>query len=269
MAENDRRHLAIDSRAEIDADVRIGPFCVIGPGVRIGRGTRLESHVTLAGRVTIGEENHVHPGAVIGNQRFGCASIGDHNTIREGVTVIPGRGAKGGVSIGNQNLLMACVHVEAGCRLDHEITVANATRIGRLAQVQSCAFLSGGVDVGPSVVIGRHAFLSIQSHVRGNVPPFMIVEGRPPRPRCVNVIGLKRHQFSADEIRALTEAYRLLYRLNVDATRAWTALEDAGLALEPVRELFDFLVRFPPPGPGCRRSDPTTESQEDASHHDE
>jgi UDP-N-acetylglucosamine acyltransferase len=261
MSESDR-HRAIDSRAEIDAHVRIGPFCVIGPDVKIGRGTRLEGHVTLAGRVTIGEENHLHPGAVIGDRRFGCASIGDHNTIRESVTITPGRGAKGGVSIGNHNLLMACVHVAGGCRLDDQITIANATRIGRLAQVQSCAFLSGGVDVGRSVVIGRHAFLSIQSHVRDNAPPFMILEGHPPRPRCVNVIGLKRHAFSADEIRALTQAHRFLYRLNFDATRAWTALEDAGLALEPVRELFDFLVRFPQRGPGRRRSGPTAESQE-------
>jgi UDP-N-acetylglucosamine acyltransferase len=241
MSDSDVRYAAIDSRAEIDAEVQIGPFCVIGPGARIGRGTRLESHVTLAGRVTIGEDNHVHSGVVIGNRRFGCATVGNQNTIRESVTIIPGRGANGGVFIGNHNLLMACVHVEAGCRLDDQITIANATRLRRSAHVQSCAFLSGGVVVGPSVVIGRHAFLSIQSHVRNNVPPFMIVEGRPPRPRCVNVVGLKRHAFSPDEIRALTMAYRLLYRLNCGPTRARTVLEKAGLALGPVRELFDFL----------------------------
>jgi UDP-N-acetylglucosamine acyltransferase len=261
MSHNDVRNAGIDSRAQIDAEVRIGPYCVIGPDVRISRGTRLENHVTLSGRVTIGEDNHLHPGVMIGNRRFGCATIGDHNTIRESVTITPGRGAKGHVTIGNGNLLMACVHIAAGCRLGDQITIANATRLGRLAQVQSCAFLSGGVVVGPKVVIGRHAFLSIQSHVQVNVPPFLMIEGRPPRARCVNVVGLKRFAFSVEEIRALTQAYRLLYRLNFDLTHAWAALEKAGLALEPVRELFDFIIQFPVPR--CPSDQPTASADDE------
>jgi len=236
--------VGVDPRAEIDAETTIGPYCVIGPDVRIGRGTRLDDHVTVVGRVTIGEHNHIHSGVLIGNlsRGGGSAVIGDHNVLREAVTVRL-NGPKQGepTTIGNHNYLMACTHVGRGCRLADHIIMANAARLAARVNVGEHAFLSGGVLVEPRVSIGRHSFISILSRIRRDVPPFMMMEGKPPRPRCVNLVGLKRHGFSSDTIRALSKAHRLVYREHLDLPGAFEILQRAGLMLEPVGELFDFV----------------------------
>src|SRR5690349_15722740 len=126
VAEN----VSIHPQAEIDDDVEIGPFCVIGPHAKIGKGTRLESNVTLMGHVTIGEHNHLYPGVVVGGepQDFsyrGSATqviIGDHNIIRESVTINRGTEKEDGItSLGDHNFLMACSHVAHDCKLGSHI----------------------------------------------------------------------------------------------------------------------------------------------------
>jgi UDP-N-acetylglucosamine acyltransferase len=136
---------------------------------------------------------------------------------------------------------MACTQVGRGCLLDDEIIMANAARLAAGVRVSKNAFLSGGVLVERRVTIGRSAFISIMSRIRRDVPPFMIIEGKPPRPRCVNVVGLQRHGVDAEVIRALTKAYRLIYRSGLDLSQAYEILQRAGLMLEPVGELFDFV----------------------------
>jgi UDP-N-acetylglucosamine acyltransferase len=233
----------VDSRAQIDAEATIGPYCVIGPEVQIGCGTRLEDHVTIVGRVTIGRHNHLHSGVLIGNLtgRGGSAVIGDHNVLREAVTVRLNGPQGPPTTIGHHNYLMAATHVGRGCRLGDQIIMANAARLGALVVVGRHAFLSGGVLVEPRVTIGAYAFISILSRVRRDAPPFMMIEGKPPRPRCVNLVGLKRHGFSAQDIRALAKAHRLIYRDRVDLPQAYEILTQAGMMIEPVGELFDFV----------------------------
>ncbi|HUY32278.1 MAG TPA: acyl-ACP--UDP-N-acetylglucosamine O-acyltransferase [Pirellulales bacterium] len=236
--------VGVDSRARIDPEATIGPYCVIGPDVHIGRGTRLEGHVTVVGRVTIGEHNHIHSGVLIGSlsRRAGSAVIGDHNVLREAVTVRLNGAKQGGpTTIGDHNFLMACTHIGRGCRLEDHIIMANAARLAAEVRVGRHAFLSGGVLVEPRVSIGRHAFISLLSRIRRDAPPFMMIEGKPPRPRCVNLVGLKRQGFSGEAIRALTKAHRLIYRDRLDLSRAFEVLQQAGLMLEPVGDLFDFV----------------------------
>ena len=250
MATSFADNISIDPRAEIDDDVEIGPFCVIGPHVRIGRGTRLENNVTLMGRVTLGCYNHVYPGVVIGGEpqdiSYSGADtkvvIGDHNIIRECVTINRGTEKEEGVtSIGDHNFLMACCHVAHDCRLGNHIIITNATLLGGHVHIQDHATISGGVAVHHFASIGSYSFVAGLSAVRHDVPPFMLVEGYPARPRCINVVALKRNSFSQETIDCLSEAHRLLFRAKVGLDHAREILRSHNHLVPEVLYLLDFI----------------------------
>ncbi|MCA9142390.1 MAG: acyl-ACP--UDP-N-acetylglucosamine O-acyltransferase [Planctomycetales bacterium] len=240
----------VDPRAQIDVDVEIGPFCVVGPDVRIGRGTRLENTVTLMGRVTLGQYNHIFPGTVIGappqdisyRGEDTAVEIGDHNVIRESVTINRATTKEDGVtSIGDHCYLMASSHVAHDCRLASRIIMANATLLGGHVHVHDDATLSGGSAVHHFTTIGSFSFVGGLSRVLHDVPPFMLVEGQPTRPRCVNIVALKRNDFPADTIRALTEAYKLIYRSKVGVDHAREILRSNGHLVPAVNHLLGFI----------------------------
>lgn len=206
---------------EIGDDVDIGPFSVIGPHAHIGAGCRLHNHVTITGHVTIGEHNTIYPGVVIGGEPQDLSyrgsntrvEIGDHNLIREGVTINRGTEKEDGVTrIGDHNFLMAYSHVVHDCRLGSHIVIANGTLLGGHVHVHDHASLSGAVAVHHYTSIGSYSFVGGLSRVLHDVPPFMLSEGNPARPRCINVVALKRNNFTPETINALAEAHRLLYR---------------------------------------------------------
>ncbi|MGE0609741.1 MAG: acyl-ACP--UDP-N-acetylglucosamine O-acyltransferase [Pirellulales bacterium] len=240
----------IDSRAEIDDDVEIGPYCIIGPHVRIGRGTRLDGHVTIQGRVTIGEGNRIHPGVVIGGEPQDISYrgtdtqviIGHHNIIREGVTINRGSEKEDGItSIGDHNFLMAAVHVAHDCKLGNKVIIANGTLLGGHVQIHDCASLSGGVAVHHFVTIGSYSFVSGLSRVLHDVPPFMLVEGSPARPRCINVVALKRNNFSSEAIDGLSETHRMLYRARAGLDQTREVLRANDKIMPPVTHLLSFI----------------------------
>ena len=241
---------SIDPRAEIDDEVEIGPFCVIGPKVRIGRGTRLENNVTLMGNVTIGCYNHIYPNAVIGGEPQDISYtgsdtkvvIGDHNIIRECVTINRASEKEDGVTrIGDHNFLMACCHVAHDCQLGNHIIIANGTLLAGHVHVHDHASLSGAVAVHHFATIGSYSFVAGLSAVRHDVPPYMLVEGYPARPRCINAVGLKRNNFSPQVIQALAEAHRLLYRSKVGLENAWEILRANGQLVPQVNHLLSFV----------------------------
>jgi UDP-N-acetylglucosamine acyltransferase len=243
-------HVVIDPRAEIDQDVEIGPFCVVGPHVRIGSGCRLENNVTLMGHVTLGKNNHFYPGVVIGGEPQDLSYrgtptrvvIGDGNTFRECVTVNRATEKEEGVTtVGSHNYLMACTHIAHDCRIGSHVIIANGTLLGGHVHVQDHASLSGGVAVHHYTTIGSYSFVSGLSRVLHDVPPFMLVEGHPTRPRCINVVALKRHNFPPDAIRSLAEAHRLLYRARVGLDHAREILRSNGHLLPQVNELLSFV----------------------------
>jgi UDP-N-acetylglucosamine acyltransferase len=242
--------VSIHPAAEIAEDVEIGPFCVIGPDVRIGRGTRLENSVTLMGRVVLGEYNHVYPGAVIGGEpqdvSYGGGNtrvvIGDHNVIRECVTVNRASEKETGVTeIGDHNFLMACSHVAHDCRLASHVILTNGTLLGGHVHVHEHAIISGGVGVHHYATIGSYSFVAGLSAVRHDVPPYMLVEGHPARPRCINVVALKRNSFSQQTIDGLAEAHRLLYRAKVGLDNAREILRTSGQLVPHVNHLLSFV----------------------------
>ena len=250
MAVHVAENVSIDPRAEIEDDVEIGPFCVIGPEVRIGRGTRLENSVTLMGNVTIGRDNHIYANAVIGGEpqdiSYGGSDtkvvIGDNNVIRECVTINRASEKEEGVTrVGDNNFLMACTHVAHDCQLGNNIIVANGTLLAGHVHVHDFASLSGAVGVHHFVTIGGYSFLAGLSAVRHDVPPYMLCEGYPARPRCINAVGLKRHDFSPQVISALVEAHRLLYRSKVGLENAWEILRANGQLVPQVNHLLSFI----------------------------
>lgn len=240
----------IDPHAEIDDDVDIGPYCIIGPHVRIGRGTRLDGHVTIQGHVTIGEHNRIHPGVVIGGEPQDISYrgtdtqvvIGDHNVIRECATINRASEKEEGItSIGSHNFIMASVHVAHDCRLGDHIIIANATLLGGHVRIHDRASISGGVAVHHFATIGAYSFISGLSRVLHDVPPYMLVEGSPARPRCVNLVALKRNNFRPEVIDCLSEAHRLLYRAKAGLDQAREVLRANGAIVPQVTELLSFI----------------------------
>ncbi len=245
-------HVSIDPRAEIADEVHIGPFCTIGPDVKIGRGTRLHGGVTLMGHVELGERNQVYPGAVLGGEpqdvSYGGTDtkvlIGDENVIRESVTINRGSEKEAGVTrLGNNNFLMACCHVAHDCQIGNHVIVTNNSLLGGHVHVHDHAILSGSVGVHHYATIGSYAFVGGLSAVRCDVPPYVLVEGHPARPRCINIVALKRNHFEQAEIEALSEAYRLLYRAKVGLENAREILNGKGELNLHVNRLLDFVTR--------------------------
>ncbi|HEX4000825.1 MAG TPA: acyl-ACP--UDP-N-acetylglucosamine O-acyltransferase [Pirellulales bacterium] len=243
-------HVSIDPRAEIADDVEIGPFSVVGPHVRIGRGTRLENNVTLMGRVTIGRDNHIFPGVVIGGHPQDISYrgtdtqviIGDGNVIREAVTINRASEKEDGItSVGSHNFLMGGCHVAHDCRLGDHIIIANATLLGGHVRIHDHASLSGGVAVHHYATLGSYSFTAGISRVLHDVPPYMLSDGNPARPRCINVVALKRNDFSTETIHCLAEAHRLLYRAKVGLDHAREILRSNDQLVPHVNALLSFI----------------------------
>ncbi len=211
----------IDSGAQVGEDVSVGPFCYVGPKVKLGRRSRLVSHVSILGDATIGQDNTVWPHATVGAKpqdlKFHGERtqliIGDHNDIRESVTIHAGTDNGGGVTrIGNDNLIMVGAHVAHDCVLGNHIVITNAVQLAGHIQIGDHAVIGGASAVHSYVSIGQFAFIGGMTRVTKDVPPFMTVEGNPAVVRGVNSIGLERNRFTTDQVNSLKEACRRLYR---------------------------------------------------------
>ncbi|HEY2761578.1 MAG TPA: acyl-ACP--UDP-N-acetylglucosamine O-acyltransferase [Pirellulales bacterium] len=240
----------VDPKAEIGDDVHIGPFCVIGPNVKIGHGTRLENNVTLMGHVTLGEDNQLFPGVVVGAPPQDLSYrgsntqvvIGDHNVFRESVTINRATEKEDGITrVGSHNFLMACSHVAHDCKVGNHIIMANGTLLGGHVHIYDHATLSGGIGIHHFTTVGRYAFVGGLARVIHDVPPFMLAEGHPARPRCINVVALKRNNFSTEAIECLSEAHRLLYRAKVGLDHAREILRTNDKLVPAVNELLSFI----------------------------
>ncbi len=241
---------AVDPRAEIGDDVTIGPFCVVGPHVRIGRGTRLHNNVTISGHTTIGEDNEIFAGAVIGappqdlSYRGADTRVvmGDHNVIREGVTINRASEKEEGVTtVGSHCFLMACSHVAHDCRVGDHVVAANGVLMGGHVHVHDHVTISGAAAIHHFATVGAFAFVSGMSRVLHDVPPFMLADGAPARARCVNVVALKRNNFSRDQIQALAEAHRLVYRAKVGVDQAREILRSNRQLVPVVNHFLTFV----------------------------
>jgi UDP-N-acetylglucosamine acyltransferase len=245
----------VDAAARVADGVSIGAYAVVGPEVEVGAGTTIGPHCVITGPTRIGRDNRIHAHAALGgdpqDKKFagerGELVIGDRNTIREFTTFSRGTGDGGGVTrVGDDNWIMAYVHIAHDCQIGHHVVIANSVQLAGHIHIGDWAILGGLSAVHQFVRIGAHAMIGGTSSVRQDIPPYMIGAGDPFRPVGINSEGLSRRGFSAEDIAALKEAYKLLYRrkLNIDqACEAMTALQaEQPEGAAAVQALLDFLM---------------------------
>ncbi|AKJ29012.1 acyl-ACP--UDP-N-acetylglucosamine O-acyltransferase [Caldimonas brevitalea] len=211
----------VDPKAELAASVTVGAYAVIGPDVRIDEGTSVAPHVVIEGHTSIGRDNRIFQfcsvGAVPQDKKYAGEPtelrIGDRNVFREGCTLNVGTVQDGGVtSIGDDNWIMAYVHVAHDCHLGNRITIANGTQLGGHVVVGDWVTLGGMSGVHQFVKIGAHAMTAVGSVVLQDLPPFVMADGDSAEASGINAEGLRRRGFSAQRISAVKQMYRLLYR---------------------------------------------------------
>lgn len=229
----------VDSRAELDPTVRVGPYAVIGPQVRVGAGTTIGAHCVIEGRTTLGRDNQVFQFASLGampqDKKYAGEPtelvIGDHNTIREFCTFNLGTVQDIGTTrIGDDNWIMAYVHIAHDCQLGNQITMANNVTLAGHVVVGDWATIGGLTGILQRMRIGPHAMVGFASHVGKDVPPFMVVDGNPLAVRGVNLVGLRRRDFGNERIAVIREMHKLIYRQGKTLEEARAAI--AALAHE-------------------------------------
>ncbi len=210
----------IDPRARIGKDVSLGPFCVIEAEVEIGAGCRLASRVVVKNRTTLGPNNVVAEGAVLGGRpqhiahdlEPGSLRIGTGNTIRENVTMHTALKSSDATTVGDNNLIMVNSHVAHDCRIGNRTILANNAMLAGHVSVDDYAYLSGAVGIHQFCRVGVHCMVGGQARVTKDIPPYVTVDGGTTRICGLNLIGLRRRGFTVDEIKQLKAAYRLIYR---------------------------------------------------------
>lgn len=245
-------HAIVDASARLADDVEIGPFSVIGPGVEIGEGTIIGPHVVVKGPTKIGRCNKIYQFSTIGEDTpdlkyKGEATtlvIGDHNVIREGVTLHRGTVQdRAETTIGDHNLLMAYVHVGHDCVIGNNCIFVNNASVSGHVVVGDWAILSGYAMVHQRVKIGAHSFLGAAAYANQDVPAYVLVAGQPAQPKTINAEGLRRRGFSKEQIIALQRAYKVLYRKGLSLSEAVAQLEIMA-ADEPVVTAMLESVKF-------------------------
>ncbi|HUG72778.1 MAG TPA: acyl-ACP--UDP-N-acetylglucosamine O-acyltransferase [Steroidobacteraceae bacterium] len=241
---------AISAEAQLAADVEVGPFAVIGPGVVIGAGCRIGPHTVINGPTVMGEGNRVFQFASIGDDPQDMKYrgeptrlvIGARNTFREYVSINRGTVTGAGETrIGNDNLILAYSHVAHDCVLGDHIIMSNAVNLAGHVEVGDWAILSGYAGAHQFCRIGAHAFIANNTAVLQDIPPYVLAAGQPAGPRAVNVEGLKRRGFTEDQMRAIRNAFRVLYRSDLPLAEATAQVLEMAREQPALGILLDFL----------------------------
>jgi len=239
----------VDPKAELADRVSIGAFAIIGPEVSIDVGSWVGPHCVLQGRTHVGRDNQIFQFASVGErpqdkkyrgERTELV-IGDRNVIREYCSLHRGTALdRGKTVIGDDNWIMAYVHVAHDCVIGSHTVLANGTSLAGHVQIDDHATLGGFTLLHQFCHVGAHAFSAMGTAVSRDVPPYMTVAGNPARPRGINLEGLRRHGFSAESLARLRRAYKILYRSGLRLEEAIEALELEGSHVE-LQELTRFL----------------------------
>jgi UDP-N-acetylglucosamine acyltransferase len=249
----------VDPNAELDDSVEVGAYSIIGPYVKIGARTKIGPHVVIEGHTTIGCDNTFFQFSSIGGapqdkKYAGEATrleIGDRNLIREFCTFNVGTVQDGGVTrLGNDNWIMAYVHLAHDCQVGNSTIFANNASLAGHVEVGDWVILGGFSGVHQFCKIGAHAMLGMNTSLTQDVPPFVILNGNPAAAHGVNVEGLKRRGFTREQINAVRNAYKLIYKsgLTLDEAKAALATAEADAPdsaphLRAMREFLDSTTR--------------------------
>jgi UDP-N-acetylglucosamine acyltransferase len=241
----------IDARAEIDADVEIGPYTIIGADVSIAPGCRIGPHVVIRGPTRLGANNQVFQFASIGDapqdKKYKGEptrlEIGAGNTFREYCTVNRGTTHDRGVTrIGDDNWFMAYSHVAHDCLIGSHCILANLATLGGHVELGDWVIMAGFSGVHQFCKIGAHCFVANNAAVTRDVPPYLMVTGQPAVPHSVNSEGLKRRGFTPEQIRNIRNAFRILYRSDLKLAAATEQLKSLAASQPELAPFVEFLA---------------------------
>jgi len=241
----------IDPTAKISEGVEIGPYSVIERGVSIGEGTKIGPHVVIREGTEIGKGCQVFQFSSIGEapQFLGykgektLLQIGDHNIIREFTTLHRGTVKGGGKTvIGNENFFMAYSHVAHDCQIGNQVVMANGATLGGHILIEDHAIIGGLAAVHQFCRIGAHAIISGLTGVSQDVPPYLMAAGSRAKLYGLNTVGLRRHKFSEETLRALKKAYRIIFRSSLTLEKAMKRVEGDDISRLPeIQHLLQFI----------------------------
>lgn len=239
----------VDPKAELGADVHVGPYCVIGPQVILGSGCVLQNHVTLAGPMRAGAHNRFYACCSIGQQTQDLKyageptylEIGEENTFREFCTVNRSTTSEGKTSIGNKGNFLAYSHVGHDCEVGDAVIFSNNGTLAGHVKVGDHAVMGGLTAVHQFCRVGRFAITGGCSKIVQDVPPFMIADGNPAKMRGINLIGMERNGFDPESVKAIKEAFRLIYRSKMNTGQALTALRERITPRPEIAQIIEFI----------------------------
>jgi UDP-N-acetylglucosamine acyltransferase len=239
----------IDSKADIDSNVDVGPYSIVGANVQIGSGTVIGPHVVIQPYVEIGPDCHIFQYASIGavpqalkfQGEETYVKIGRGTVIREFVTVNRGTGFGGEITeVGEENLLMAYVHIAHDCKTGRKVILANNATLAGHIVIEDYVTVGGLVAIHQFVRIGNYAYIGGKSAVVKDIPPYVIAAGDRAKLHGLNSVGLKRHEFSQETLSSLKKAYRIIFRIGLTLNEA---IERVKAEVEQVPEVDD-MIRF-------------------------
>ena len=240
----------ISPKAELGPDVQVGAFAVIADDVTIGARTVVAAHAVINGPTSLGADNKVSSFASLGDapqdKKYRGEptrlEIGDRNTFREYCTVNRGTVSGHGVTrVGNDNMLLAYTHVGHDCILGDNIVLSNLVMLGGHVELGDWVTMSGYAGAHQFVKIGAHAFIGNMTAVTRDVPPYVLATGQPAEPRSINSVGLQRRGFSAEQVRNIKNAYRILYRSDLKLEDAVEKLSELAATQDELRIFVDFI----------------------------
>jgi UDP-N-acetylglucosamine acyltransferase len=234
----------VDPAAQIDPSVTIGPYTVIGPHVKIAAGTTVGPHCVIEGHTTIGRDNRIFQfnslGAIPQDKKYAgepCELvIGDRNTIREFCTFNIGSPGDAGVTrVGNDNWIMAYVHLAHDCHVGNNTIFANNSQLAGHVQVDDWVILGGFTVVHQFVRVGAHSMTAMCSLLFADLPPFVMCQGQPAAARSMNFEGLRRRGWTPERISGVKAIHKALYRDDLTLEQAKTRIAELATA-QPVTE---------------------------------
>ena len=241
----------VHSDACLDTDVSVGAYSLIGAQVKIASGTRIGPHVVIEGDTTIGRDNQIFQFCSIGaipqdkkhDDEPTRLEIGDRNTIREYCSFNLGTAQDVGVTrVGNDNWVMAYVHVAHDCQVGNNAIFANNATLAGHVQVGDWAILGGFTGVHQFARVGAHSFCGVGTVLLQDLPPFVTVSGNPAKPHGINSEGLRRRGYSSDDIMNIKRAYRALYRSGLSLDEARSAVSALAQDCTAVQPFSDFIA---------------------------
>ena len=240
----------VDNSAEIASDVSIGAFTVIGAGVKINSGTIIGPHVVINGPTVIGKDNHIYQFCSVGedpqDKKYAAEitrlEIGDRNVIREFTSMHRGTVQdKSLTKIGSENLFMAYTHVAHDCIIGDHVIMANGASLAGHVHLHSHAILGGFTLVHQFTQVGQYSFAAMGSAITQDIPPFVMVGGKPTRPHGINSVGMERKGITPEDIRLIRNAYKIIYKMNLRLEDAIEKIEEMAGESQHVSDLVSFL----------------------------